>query len=841
MCLLNKIKTIAAAGIGLIAGFYSSAQVPHTPAAGEILQEIKKLKVLGSVLYIAAHPDDENTRLIAWLSNHALYRTGYLSLTRGDGGQNLIGDEQGVELGLIRTQELLAARRIDGGEQFFSRAFDFGFSKNPEETFRIWDKEAVLSDVVWVIRQFRPDVIIARFPEDGRAGHGHHSASGIMARLGYEAAGDADRFTEQFGKGARVWQPKRVLWNTFNFGSANTIDSTKQFSLEVGQYNTLTGKSIGELAGESRSQHKSQGFGVSRQRGNSKEYFSLVAGEPVRSSLMDGVTTSWDRVKNAEGVEAMINGIIRLYDMEHPDASIPALLELKSRLLAIQPFDHWVKIKLRDLDRIIQHCAGIYAEAIVTRPEVVNGDSVKLMLNIINRSDFPMSISRIGFRDNFQHIKKTLQPNVWTQIPYVVYMGNSVMETQPYWLRLPKKDGMFDVNVQQLIGKAENDPPTLNVSLDLGNRIINVHPVIQYRVVDPVKAELYNPIHVTNPFLIYNDPGVLLFRKNSSDSATLQVNIQSIKEANATSPNILLNGTSSGYKQQIHQSAMQFAANDKKTITLKVPNYMKGTSKEVDVLQVSFKPGGSFGDAEFFNARRMIEYDHIPTQTWHYQDVVKVLHIDLKTIGKKIGYLPGAGDKIPEALMQMGYQVTELKEADLKPEFLKQFDAVVMGVRAYNIHEYLAQAYDGLMTYVKNGGNLIVQYNTNNFISSLKGKMAPYAFNIGRTRITDEQSPVQFLLPNHPVFNYPNKITAKDFEGWVQERSVYHAEGLDANWQLPLGLNDPNEPLQNGSLAIAPYGKGNFVYTALVFFRELPAGVPGAYRLLANLLALPKH
>lgn len=841
MCLLNKFKKIVSAGLGLLAGFTALAQVPETPAAGQILQDIKKLKVLGSVLYIAAHPDDENTRLIAWLSNHALYRTGYLSLTRGDGGQNLIGDEQGVELGLIRTQELLAARRIDGGEQFFSRAFDFGFSKNPEETFRIWDKQAVLSDVVWVIRQFRPDVIIARFPEDGRAGHGHHSASGIMARLGYEAAGNADEFTDQFGKGARVWQPKRVLWNTFNFGSANTIDSTKQFSVEVGQYNTLTGKSIGELAGESRSQHKSQGFGVSRQRGNSKEYFSLVAGEPVKQGLMDGVTTSWDRVKNAEGIEAMINGIIRLYDMEHPDASIPALLQLKSRLLAIQPYDQWVKIKLRDLDRIIQHCAGIYAEAIVTQPAVVTGDSAKVMLNIINRSDFPMSIRSIGFNDKIQNLKRSLEPNVWTQVLYAAPMGNSVLETQPYWLRMPKKDGMFDVQDQQLIGKGENEPPTLEVALALGNRVIKVYPTIQYRVVDPVKAELYNPIHVTNPFLLYNDPGVLLFRKNSSDSATLQVNIQSIKAANAASPNILLSGANSGYKQQMPQSAMQFAANDKRTITLKVPNYMKGTVKEEDVLHLSFKPGGSFGDAEFFNSRRMIEYDHIPTQTWHYQDVVKVLHIDLKTVGKKVGYLPGAGDKIPEALLQMGYQVTELKEADLKPELLKQYDAVVMGVRAYNIHDYLAQAYEGLMTYVKNGGNLIVQYNTNNFISSLKGKMAPYPFNIGRTRITDEQSPVQFLLPNHPVFNHPNKITTKDFEGWVQERSVYHAEGLDANWQLPLGLNDPNEPMQNGSLAIAPYGKGNFVYTALVFFRELPAGVPGAYRLLANLLALPKH
>lgn len=824
-----------------LGGVNAWAQVPAPMPSSEILQQLKKLKVLGSVLYVAAHPDDENTRLIAWLANYAQYRTGYLSLTRGDGGQNLIGDEQGVELGLIRTQELLAARRIDGGEQFFSRAFDFGFSKSPEETFSKWNKEAVLADVVWVIRQFQPDVIIARFPEDSRAGHGHHSASGIMARLGYEVAGQADQFPQQLRGGITVWQPKRVLWNTFNFGGgSNTIDSTVQLAVEVGQYMPLLGRSIGELAGESRSQHKSQGFGVSRQRGNSKEYFSLVKGEPARSSLMDGVNTTWSRVPGADRVPAIIDSVITHFSVDNPAASLRGLYRLRHELYQLKGSSKWVDIKLADVDKLLAHCAGLYAEAVVTQPQVVVGDTLPVMLNIINRSSFNGRLSLAGPAGAIQKQERPLLPNQLLQVPVNFKVEQGLMSTQPYWLRLPKADGMFDVGNQQDIGKSENDPLSIVVGLSIDTMLLNMRVPVQYRRVDPVKAELYNPVHITNPYLLYNDPGVLLFRKNTKDSAVLQVNVMSVKKAYAASPGISLKSSANGYKAELNQPAMQLNAGDKKTLLIKVPNYLAGKKLEEDVLNISFRPAA--GADEFFNARRMIEYDHIPTQTWHYQDVVKVLHIDLQTTGKKIGYLPGAGDKIPEALLQMGYEVTVLGEADLKADALARFDAVITGVRAYNIHDYLGAAYEELMRYVNNGGNLIVQYVTNNFISSIRGRIAPYAFNVGRTRITDENAAPKFLLPDHPVLNVPNKITTKDFERWVQERSIYHAEGTSGEqWQMPLGFADPAEPVQNGSLAIAPYGKGNFVYTGLVFFRQLPAGVPGAYRLLANLIALPKH
>lgn len=809
--------------------------------ASELLHQLKKLKVLGSVLYVAAHPDDENTRLIAWLANHAQYRTGYLSLTRGDGGQNLIGDEQGVELGLIRTQELIAARRIDGGEQFFSRAFDFGFSKSPEETFSKWNKEAVLADVVWVIRQFQPDVIITRFPEDSRAGHGHHSASSILARLGYEAAGQRDQFPQQLQSGVSIWQPKRLLWNTFNFGGgSNTIDSTNQLAIEVGQYVPLLGRSIGELAGESRSQHKSQGFGVSRQRGSAKEYFALIKGEPARHGLMDGVNTTWSRVPGADHIPAIIDSLIGHFSVENPAASVPGLHRLRLQLLQLKGASNWVGIKLRETEQLLATCAGLYAEAVVAQPQVVVGDTLPVMLNLINRSAMPGRLLAAGPAGTNLIAERALPPNQWTQVPVSWKIEEGLMRTQPYWLRLPKTDGMFEVGSQHEIGMAENEPLQVQVLLQIDTVPLQLQVPVRYRRVDPVKAELYNPVHITQPYLLYNDPGVLLFRKNTKDSAVLQVNVMSVKKSFAASPSISLKSNANGYKAELNLPAMQLNAGDKKTLLIKVPNYLAGKKLEADVLNISFRPAA--GAEEFSNARRMIEYDHIPTQTWHYQDLVKVLHIDLQTVGKKIGYLPGAGDKIPEALLQMGFEVTVLGEADLKAEALMRFDAVITGVRAYNIHDYLGAAYEELMRYVKNGGNLIVQYVTNNFISSIRGRIAPYAFNVGRTRITDENAAPKFLLPDHPVLNVPNKITAKDFEGWVQERSIYHAEGTSGGpWQMPLGFADPGESLQSGALALAPYGKGNFVYTGLAFFRQLPAGVPGAYRLLANLIALPKH
>src|SRR5215510_11431605 len=314
------------------------AQSPQTWTSADIYLAIRKLNVLGSVLYLAAHPDDENTRLIAYLSKDKLYRTGYLSLTRGDGGQNLIGDEQGIELGLIRTQELLAARRVDGGEQFFTRAFDSGYSKSPEETFTKWDKEKILSDVVWVIRKFQPDVIITRFPTTGEGGHGHHTASAILANEAFTAAADPNRFPEQL-KWVKPWKAKRIMWNSFNFGGTN-LTSNDQFKFDVGGYNPLLGKSYGEIAAISRSNHKSQGFGASASRGEAFDYFKTTGGPTPVNDLMDDVDLTWKKVEGGEAISKQIDKLATSFDLLHPENSVKGLVELHQAINKL-PEGYW--------------------------------------------------------------------------------------------------------------------------------------------------------------------------------------------------------------------------------------------------------------------------------------------------------------------------------------------------------------------------------------------------------------------------------------------------------------------------------------------------------------------
>ena len=768
-CLLTGLATQA-----------TVAQVARTYTSSEILHQLKKLRVLGSVLYVAAHPDDENTRLIAWLANHQLYRTGYLSLTRGDGGQNLIGDEQGVELGLIRTQELLAARRIDGGEQFFSRAYDFGFSKSPEETFTKWDHEKVLADAVWVVRKFQPDVVIARFPEDSRAGHGHHSASGIIAREVFEAAADPNRFPEQLKAGVSPWQVKRVLWNGFAAGGAPAEGGN--LSIEVGHYAPLLGQNIGELAGVSRSQHKSQGFGVSRQRGSAKENFTLIKGEPATNGLLDGVTTTWSRLPGTQTLDSLNALLISRFNHEEPWQSVALLQQMHTLLQKMEP-SVWQAQKLKEVEQLILMCAGIYAEATVPKPAIITDDTTSVNISIINRSPLPATLQ--GVKAGIKHHTASipLGKNVTYSTQVRTQFAQSPTDTQPYWLRKAQANGLFTVDDQLLIGKAQNDPLMAEIGITLNGMALTIKQPIQYRYVDPVKAEQYQPVYITDPFLIYNQPEIVLFKKGSTDSATITVHLDANIPANVPMPELELTSTTGNFTLTRKLEAQSFTPGEQKKLTLRLPNYLLKKGEAVDELRIAYKPGQQFAYRAFINARRSIMYDHIPTQTWHFADQLKVLHIDLKTVGKKIGYLPGAGDKVAPLLSQMGYLVTEIKPEDLVADKLKAYDAIVTGVRAYNVHDYLAAAYPELMNYVKQGGNLIVQYNTSNFISQLRGKMAPYAMSISRTRITDENSPVRFALPTHPALNYPNKITQADFEGWIQERSIYHAEGMsESQW-----------------------------------------------------------
>ena len=808
------------------------AQSQKSYTSSEILQQIKKLNVLGSVLYIAAHPDDENTRLLAYLANEKLVRTGYLSLTRGDGGQNLIGDEQGIDLGLIRTQELLSARRIDGAEQFFSRAYDFGFCKTPEEALKTWGHDKILSDVVWVIRKFRPDVIISRFPEDSRAGHGHHAASGILAREAFDAAADPAKFPEQLQQGVTVWQAKRMLWNTFNFGNTNT-QSEDQFKLDAGMYNPLLGKSYGELAALGRSQHKSQGFGVPAQRGEAIEYFATIKGDKPANDLLDGVDISWKRTGNQNAVQSTIDSIYKNYSAEHPENSVPQLVRLYRKIAAIKD-EYWKEQKQNDIKKLLEYSSGLFMEATAASQYAVVGDSVKITTTINNRMGIAITNVDVNMYDIY-HGFDALKKNTNTIFGLSVYMRPDQKVSQPYWLENKMDKGSFNISDQQQIGKAENEPLSILFGATIEGENFKFKKPIRYKYTDPVKGEIYQPVQLIYPVNINSAPSMLIFK---NDDVNVKRNIHFTLQANMT----------------INEQAQFKYNNNSKSVTVfdSVIHMNKGERKFVDVTinsdVVAKNSKDFYGDKlsskvfhqDQFYSLHKINYDHIPEVNYNYYDQVPVLKIDLKTAGSLVGYIAGAGDKVPQALEQMGYRVVMLKQADITVANLKQFDAVVTGVRAYNINEWLSNSYDPLMQYVNDGGVLLTQYNTSNAIGPVKAKMSPYPFNISRNRVTDEDATVNFLLPDHPALNYPNKITQKDFEGWVQERSIYNAENIDGNYQRILSMKDPNENEQDGSLIIANYGKGRFVYTGLVFFRELPAAVPGAYRLFANLIATTK-
>jgi LmbE family N-acetylglucosaminyl deacetylase len=736
----------------------------------EIYTQLKQMEVLGSVLYIAAHPDDENNAFLPYLTKERHYRTAYLSLTRGDGGQNLIGKEQGIELGLIRTQELLAARQQDGAEQFFSTAYEFGFSKSAKEALAIWDHQKVLSDVVWVIRKFQPDVIITRFPGDARAGHGHHAASSIIAQEAYLAAADPFQFPEQFKYGVQPWKAKRILWNTFNFGTVNTTND-QQLKLEVGGFNPILGKNYGEIGAEARTMHKSQGEGRPRRRGSYFEFFQHLNGDTAKVDLMEGVLTNWTRL-GAPQIQSAVQQLIQNYRIDEPAKIVPALVALYREVKEL-PNHAWKEYQLNLIQSTIEDAAGFLVEASTTKQKFAQGGTMSIQVLVNQRSKATSSLGTIQVLANQTILKdslveKSLGTNQNLPFNFAIQVPDSMPISQPYWLVHPKTEGMFIVKDQNLIGLPENEPAfSLQCNFSIEGENFKKKVPVYYKYLDPTKGDVYQPL-------------VVLPKKEVDPIQSVVLVPSSVKT--------------------------------------KIPSF----------------------DAGIFH--KTIEYDHIPAQTYFQNASIKVVKVDIKKLGQKVGYIDGAGDAIPEALVQLGYEVVYLNEADITADHLKGLDAIVVGIRAFNMHAYLTDKHAILNDYIAAGGNLIVQYIKSNQVGTQNIKVGPYPFTInGGKRVTEENATVTFTLPNHPVLNSPNTITANDFNNWVQERSTYQAENIDSRFQLPLQMNDTGEAPSQGSLLIAPFGKGNFAYVSLALFRQLPAGNPGAYKLFANLISLPKN
>ncbi|WP_432711870.1 PIG-L family deacetylase [Pedobacter sp.] len=785
--------------------------------AAEIKQGLESLQVSGSVLYVAAHPDDENTKLLAYLAKEKKVRAGYLSITRGDGGQNLIGTEQADLLGLLRTQELLAARRIDGAEQFFTRANDFGFSNPPEESFEFWNKQQVLGDMVWVIRKFQPQVIITRFPEDARAGHGNHTASAMLAHEAFKAAADPKQFPEQL-KFVKPWQARRIVWNTFNFGTVNTT-ADDQLKLNVGGYNALLGKSYGEIAASSRSQHRSQGFGAAAQRTPSIEYFSHVDGVPAKKDLFEDIDFSLSSAPGMATVEKLVAKINQEYQVAQPYASLKLLLELRKAVNG-KPFKHAL------LDELILACAGIWIETNVSVPTYAITDDIPVQVQALARSPIAIPIKIVVTPKGLHPLSGPLSSQM-TDFKFTI-PASTIGLTQPYWLEKKHPLGYYIVDSLALIGLPENPAPVMGeIKMEIGDQQIVVIRPLLHKYTDPEKGEIYRPLVVAPPVTATLPDKAFVFKKGESRTFVVQLN-----NFKAHVKGVLKPAVTAGWKISPATIAFNFdkKGEDQEVTFSVIPagNVTEGT------LQLQLEVEGK----TYAKGLQEINYEHIPVQTLFPLAEAKVSAAEINIAGKRIGYLNGAGDLVAAALKQIGYQVTLLTENQVLHGDLSSYDAIITGVRLFNINPLAAVLQSRLMKYVADGGTLVSQYNVN---SPLKiEELGPYPFKLTRARVTAEDAEVTFLAPDHQVLNYPNKITKKDFEGWVQERGLYFAKELDPRYTAILSMNDKGEPAEHGSLFVTKYGKGKYVYTGLAFFRELPAGVPGAFRLFANLIANPQ-
>jgi LmbE family N-acetylglucosaminyl deacetylase len=827
-----RLRTAAWTAVALILGAaaQSRAESPPASSGAEILEKLRAFQELGSVLHVAAHPDDENTQLITYLARGRRVRTAYLSITRGDGGQNVLGGEFGPQLGLIRTHELLAARRLDGGRQFFTRAIDFGFSKDPQETLKIWDEQAVLSDVVRVIRTFRPDVIVTRFSPQASRTHGHHTASAILALEAFKLAGDRAAFPDQL-KNLEPWQPKRILINRGLGGGRGGGEGAVQ--LDVGGTDVLLDESFSSIASRSRAMHKSQGFGSfgSGGRGGGSrprtESFQLLAGEPAKKDIFDGIDVHWTRVRGGAEIGKLVGEVIARFNPADPAASVPDLLIVRRKLTALAD-EPLVREKRRDFDRILQSCLGLVVESTLNRAEVSPGDSVTIEHSVLRKGKVPVTWLGVRYPTLNKEIKRTdaLPLDQLVKVSEQQVLPNDMPVSQPYWLREPPAVGTYRVAEPSLIGQPLG-PPALPVEyeFEVEGQTFVVPVVPTARVVENGKRidrslEVVPPVFLGFPFEVARfAPG-----QTRSVQVTVSGNRPGVTgELTLSAP--------ADWKISPRSQTFQIDTGCQAKYTFEV-------TPPAHTASASIVARATVDGRTYDNGRVDIRYEHIGHLLLQPTARLTAASFDLNIRGRNVGYVEGAGDSVAECLTQMGYTVKPLSAAALTAEGLRGLDAVVIGVRAFNVRKDLGKHMPALFAFAEAGGNLIVQYNRPEGLKS--DRFAPYDLGLSGQRVTDEQSPVTFLLPDHPALNTPNKITRADFDGWVQERGIYFPNEWDQHFKPILAFKDANEPPLEGGILIAPYGRGNVIYTSLVWFRELPAGVPGAYRLFANLVSLGK-
>ena len=805
-----------------------------------IRQALEGLDTLGSVMMIAAHPDDENTALLAYFSRGLHMRTAYLSLTRGEGGQNLIGSEQGDELGIIRTQELLAARKIDGAEQYFTRAIDFGFSKTAAETFTKWPKEQVLGDVVWNIRRFRPDVIVLRFSGTPRDGHGHHQASAILGKEAFSAAADPAKYPEQL-QWVQPWQAKRLMWNTFAF----TADQQKEeaaikdkLAIDLGAYSPELGYSFSEIAGISRSQHRSQGMGAAQPKGSTKNYLVTIAGDRATKDVFEGIDTTWSRVPGGASVAALVEKARDGFTGLHAETLLPLLVEARSKILAMN--DALATRKLHEIDDAIGLISGLWVDAAADKYAATPGANVKVSITALARVPVQATLVAVKLTgmegvpqlDVAPAVLVYNQPSLYS---LTVPVPQKEPYSQPYWLRLPKDGAMYRVPDPRMIGNPEN-PPVLEAhfGVKIAGAEIEIARPVEYRYIDHIYGEQLRPLAIVPPVGVELPVQALVFGSAAARKIDVLVKANIAKasgEVDLEAP--------AGWHIEPATRHFDLASVDEQTVAS-----FTITPPSADA-QGELRAVATVGERQVSSRTEVIQYPHIPVQTLFPASDAKVVRASILTLAKNIGYIMGAGDEVPAALRQIGCEVTFLSPDDLVRADLSRYDAIVTGVRAFNVRPDLRANYQRLFDYAQNGGTVVVQYNVleggpfgGN--PTLLEHVGPYPIKVSRDRVTVEDVPVTFPNPQNSVLHSPNEITERDFDGWVQERGLYFANEWDPKYQSVFESHDPGEQPMPGGMLYTKYGKGVYIFSAYAWFRELPAGVAGAFRIFANMLSASK-
>lgn len=790
------------------------AQKPQTPTPSEIYFKMEQLNVLASALYIAAHPDDENTRLITYLTHHEKAYTNYLSLTRGNGGQNLISNELGTDLGVIRTNELWNARSIDGGRQFFSTANDFGFSKHPKEAFEKWDKDLLLKQVVYMIRKEQPDVIINRFDHrtEGTT-HGHHTASAQLSKLAFGLANSAS-YKALETESAAPWQPKRLFFNVswFFFGSKKAFDAadkSKYVPLNIGTFYTQLGKNNQEIASLSRSQHQSQGFGDISSRGEEIDYVELVDGTPINTSnLFEGIDTSWSRISGGKDIQPLVTKLIGQYDFKNPSASLDLLVQIYSKVKEL-PEGIWKERKLNELKALIKDCSGLFLDLTSDTAFTSPGNEVQIKLEVANRSTHPVVLKDV----KIQNQKTLISQNLSGQEVFYDY----------YPVRFTEADltnFTFLNNFEDFKSQFSTDKNN-EIGIEINGVYISYPVNIQYHYKDVVKGEIYQKFHVIPEVSVrFAQPTYISSSNQQQQTKLLLDNYTAQKQTGTLS-------VLDERKTKVFSRDVTLDENEKNT-AVSIPQKL-GNGIYTAVFENT--------ESKFSNEIKWIDYTHIPLNYYLRNTATKIVSFDKKMLKKHlIGYIAGAGDEIPQTLRDLGYEVQFINMESAVSGDLEKFETIIVGIRAFNTEKSLATKNHVLFDYVKNGGVVITQYQTNTNLQT--ENIAPYKIKIGKTRITDENAVVRFINPKDAVLNYPFKITQENFKGWVQEQGLYYADEYADEFKPLLTSHDFDEKDTDGALLIAKYGKGYYIYSGLSFFRQLPVGNTGALELFVNLIEL---